>query len=199
MRLVDQPGQGEWRAVWTLRPVRASTLKSRCWSTCDDDLGICLFSNPAAARFVRIVRRRCHCHCHVVPALSRDSRCEEISISHAFRSLARSLAQSVGSSALRPTDENLFRLHKFCERSLAAASLAPFKEAITHANGDLTLGDPTEGGISVSGRARAVSCRPRSRLRSSENPFVLQSRRPATNSHLSRDLPHISWRCKWGF
>ena len=196
MRLVDQPGQGEWRAVWTLRPVRASTLKSRCWSTCDDDLGICLFSNPAAARFVRIVRRRCHCH--VVPALSRDSRCEEISISHAFRSLARSPSRSVlrlcvrltkifsafinSASARRGLARSVQRGHYTCERR-------------PHA------GRPNRGreGSRSQAAAHAVSCRPRSRLRSSENPFVLQSRRPATNSHLSRDLPHISWRCKWGF
>ena len=154
------------------RRVRASTLKSRCWSTCDDDLGICLFSNPAAARFVRIVRRRCHCHCHVVPALSRDSRCEEISISRAFRSPS--------------TDENLFRLHKFCERRTAALLAPNSKEAITHANGDLTLGIR---GISLSGRFLVGR-------RSSENPFVLLRSRPTTKSHLSRDLPHISWRLR---
>ena len=150
MRLVDQPGQGEWRAVWTLRPVRASTLKSRCWSTCDDDLGICLFSNPAAARFVRIVRRRCHCH--VVPALSRDSRCEEISISHAFRSLARSPSRSVLRLCVRLTKIFSAFINSASARSPRPRSLRSKRPLHMRTATSRWATQPREGGISVSGR-----------------------------------------------
>ena len=66
-------------------------LKSRFSGTCDDSR----FWNLLVLKptFVRIVQRRCHA--------SIESRCEEISISRAFRSPS--------------TDENLFRLHKFCK------------------------------------------------------------------------------------
>ena len=100
-------------------------VKSRFSGTCDDSR----FWNLLVLKptFVRIVQRRCHA--------SIESRCEEISISRAFRSPS--------------TDENLFRLHKFCQsrrRAHIAASLAPnSEEAITHANGDLTLGRRSEG------------------------------------------------------